>query len=116
MLDAWCPARMWFTNLGSSLGFFQPEKKLSFRPEQADVCAFQSRPCGIVGLRSGGISLRMTTLPMPSNMANQTTSPTPHTLLRHIPTQFSSPSPPPASESDSDSPPSTQSPALSSAA
>jgi hypothetical protein len=31
-------------------------KNLSFRPEQADAFAFRSRSCGIVGLRSGGIS------------------------------------------------------------
>jgi hypothetical protein len=36
----------------------RPTTKASFRPEQADAVAFQLRSCEVVGLRSGGISLR----------------------------------------------------------
>jgi hypothetical protein len=46
--------------------FLNQNPKLSSRPKQADAFSFQLRSCEVVGLRSGGTSLRSLAEPLPS--------------------------------------------------
>ncbi len=65
---------------------------LSFRAEQADAFSFQSRSCGIVGLRSRGTSLRWIAEPLQSRIPASLLSPSTDTPSKK--NKPSSPSPP----------------------